>query len=129
MVNFNETILQGLRSMRDGDFYVRIDTSYLNGIEKEISETFNDVCEVRQLFAHEIERVGIAVGQEGKLDERLRLPRASGEWKQMIENLNNFIGNIVKSTTEVVRVIEGLAKGDLSQKNPVRITRWSHAAR
>eukprot|EP01112_Ceratiomyxa_fruticulosa_P006181 TRINITY_DN1697_c0_g1_i10.p1 TRINITY_DN1697_c0_g1~~TRINITY_DN1697_c0_g1_i10.p1 ORF type:complete len:736 (+),score=153.04 TRINITY_DN1697_c0_g1_i10:1594-3801(+) len=114
--DFHHTILQGLRSIRDGDFSMRVNIMDFMGIEKEIAQTFNEVSSMHQLLAFEIERVGVVVGQEGTLDERLSIPNALGSWSECVENLNNFISNIVRPTTEVVRVIEGLAEGDLSQK-------------
>src|SRR5439155_872146 len=44
-----------------------------------------------------------------------KLPAATGGWADSIESVNSLIGDLVRPTSEVARVIESVAKGDLAQ--------------
>ncbi|QFU16063.1 hybrid sensor histidine kinase/response regulator [Microvirga thermotolerans] len=107
-------LLKTLRAFRRGDFSVRL-PSDLTGIDGEIAETFNDIAELNQGVARELDRVAKVVGKEGKIEERGRLAGATGCWSECIDSVNAMIGDIVQPTVEVARVIGAVAKGDLSQ--------------
>src|SRR5207302_700140 len=63
----------------------------------------------------EFARIGNEVGKEGKTGQRAKLPVATGSWQECVESVNTLIGDLVQPTAEVARVIEAVAKGDLSQ--------------
>ncbi|MCB8821088.1 HAMP domain-containing protein [Microvirga rosea] len=107
-------LLKTLRAFRRGDFSARL-PSDLIGLDGEIAEAFNDIAELNQGIARELDRVAKVVGKEGKIQERGRLAGATGCWSDCIESVNAMIGDIVQPTVEVARVIGAVAKGDLSQ--------------
>src|SRR3712207_6122969 len=107
-------LLKSLRAFRKGDCSVRLPLD-LTGIDGEIAEAFNDVVELNQNLTRELDRVAKAVGKEGQIGERGRLPSAAGCWNHCIESVNSMVGDLVQPTTEVARVIGAVAKGDLSQ--------------
>jgi len=107
-------LLSALRALRRGHFSHRL-PSNLTGIEGEIAETFNDVMELSDGLARELTRMRRTVGREGRFAERARLPGASGRWQHCIDSVNELVEEIVQPTTEVARVIDAVAKGDLSQ--------------
>src|SRR5213076_3280600 len=51
--------------------------------------------------------------------ERVALRTASGGWADRVESMNTMIGDLVRPTEEVARVIGAVAKGDLSQRIPL----------
>ena len=107
-------LLKTLRAFRKGDFSARL-PSDLTGIDGEIAEAFNDIADLNQGLAQELERVAKVVGKEGRIEERGQLTGATGCWNECVNSVNAMIGDIVQPTVEVARVIGAVAKGDLSQ--------------
>jgi signal transduction histidine kinase/DNA-binding response OmpR family regulator/HAMP domain-containing protein len=107
-------LLRSLRAFRKGDFSVRMPMD-LVGIDGEIAGAFNDVVEMNEMLAEEFARIRDEVGKEGQINQRARLPAAAGSWANCVESVNALIGDLVHPTEEVARVIESVAKGDLSQ--------------
>ena len=113
-------LLKSLRAFRKGDFSTRLPLD-LTGIDGEIAEAFNDIVELNQSLARELERVARAVGKDGRIGERGKLPTATGGWNDCVESVNAMIGDLVQPTTEVARVIGAVAKGDLGQTMQIEI--------
>src|SRR5436190_2217658 len=107
-------LLKALRALRKGEFSVRMPMD-LVGIDGEIAQAFNDVVEINEMIAKEFARIGNEVGKEGKTGQRAKLPVATGSWQECVESVNTLIGDLVQPTAEVARVIESVAKGDLSR--------------
>ncbi|MCG3116229.1 MAG: HAMP domain-containing protein [Candidatus Manganitrophus sp. SA1] len=114
------TLLEALRAVKAGDFSVRMPV-VKDGIMGEIARAFNDVVDLNEGMAEEFVRVGTIVGQEGKMTERASLGAVSGAWATSIDSVNTLIGDLVRPTTEVGRVITAVAHGDLSQKMVLEI--------
>src|SRR5207247_129311 len=72
-------------------------------------------------MAKELVRVGRVIGREGRMTERASLGAATGAWGTSIDSINSLIDDLVRPTTEVARVIEAVAEGDLSQKMALKI--------
>jgi len=107
-------LLSALRAFRKGDFSVRLPMDF-TGIDGEIAQAFNDVVEMNELKAQEFARIRKVVGKDGRIGERISLPSASGSWAQSVASVNELIGDLVRPTSEMARVIESVARGDLSQ--------------
>jgi HAMP domain-containing protein len=54
------------------------------------------------------------VGKEGKINQRAALMGGYGYWNRMINVVNTQISDMVHPTSEMARVIEGVAKDDLT---------------
>ncbi len=80
-----------------------------------MADTLNEIIELNQEMAHELDRVSIAVGKEGRITQRAQLSGAGGSWAASLNSVNGLIGDLVQPTSEVSRVIGAVAKGDLSQ--------------
>ena len=113
-----EPLLEALKAARDGDFSVRLPENNRLG---EVAIVFNQMAIANQNFATEIDRISQVVGEEGKLEERATLNGAKGEWKDSIDSLNGLINNLAQPTTEVARVVEAVANGDLSEKIALKV--------
>src|SRR5512146_1803170 len=107
-------LLGALRAFGKGDFSVRLPND-LTGIDGEIAEAFNDAVEMNETVAEELARIRDDVGKEGRIAQRVRLPAAAGSWAAMADSVNVLIGDLVHPISEVARVVEAVAKGDLSQ--------------
>ncbi|HEX7954085.1 MAG TPA: HAMP domain-containing protein, partial [Burkholderiales bacterium] len=107
-------ILRALRAFKRGDFSVRM-PSDLTGIDGEIAEAFNDIIEMNETMTGEFARIRDQVGKDGKINQRARMPAAAGSWVDCVDSVNTLIGDLVRPTSEVARVMDAVAKGDLSQ--------------
>src|SRR6266702_3652549 len=108
-------LLSALRTFKKGDFSVRLPVDRI-GVDGEIAQAFNEVVEVNEQIADEFARLRDEVGKEGQINQRVRLPAATGSWADCVDSVNTLIGDLVRPTSEVARVIESVARGDLSQR-------------
>ena len=107
-------LLSALKSLKKGDFNVRLPEDW-TGVEGKIADTFNEVVELNQRMAAELERLSRVVGKEGKITQRATLGDVSGAWGASVASVNTLISDLVHPTSETARVIGAVAKGDLSQ--------------
>jgi HAMP domain-containing protein/CheY-like chemotaxis protein/signal transduction histidine kinase len=107
-------IVEGLKTMRDGDFSVRLPVSWV-GLEGKIADTFNDIVAANEQMARELNRVSQAVGKEGKTRERTRFQQSRGSWGTMEASVNTLIEDLLRPTNEVTRAIAAVAQGNLAQ--------------
>jgi methyl-accepting chemotaxis protein len=107
-------LLKTLTALKKGDFSVRLPGDW-TGESGMIAETLNDVIDINDRLAREMERVSRVVGREGKITQRATPPVAQGSWVGLIESVNTLIDDLVQPTTEMSRVIGAVANGDLSQ--------------
>ncbi|HXH00157.1 MAG TPA: HAMP domain-containing protein [Sphingomicrobium sp.] len=113
-------LVSALRSLRRGDFSVRLDEDGI-GEDSEIAVLFNEVVSLNEQLTGELERLSTVVGKEGKIGQRGRVKTATGGWEVALRSVNDLIEDMVQPTTEVARVIGAVAKGDLSQSMIVEI--------
>jgi HAMP domain-containing protein len=113
-------LLAALEAARDGDFNLRLPVGG-NGITADLHRAFNELADRRQAFSKEVARVGRAIGREGRLTERAGGTEFTGHWADTRNALNTLIDDLVRPTTEVARVIDAVALGDLSQKMQLTI--------
>ena len=109
-----------LLAVRRGDFSVRMPYDK-TGIEGKMCDTLNEVIEMNQRLTLELQRIGTAVGKEGKITQRAFLGDATGGWLDCVESVNGLIVDLVQPSTEVSRVIGAVAKGDLSQSMALEV--------
>jgi HAMP domain-containing protein/CheY-like chemotaxis protein len=114
-----EQLLHALEAARDGNFSLRLPAAG-TGIAADLRRAFNELADRRESLSKEIGRVGRAVGREGRLTERAALSGGGG-WASTTQTLNTLIDDLVRPTTEVARVIDAVADGDLSQKMQLTI--------
>ncbi|APR78272.1 Putative SigmaB asociated two-component system sensor protein [Minicystis rosea] len=107
-------LLVALVALKKGDFSVRLPID-LEGLDGKIADTFNEVVELNERFAKELDRLSHAVGKEGRISERAVIGESSGSWAAEIASVNMLISDLVHPTSEMARVIGAVAKGDLSQ--------------
>src|SRR6266704_3364908 len=113
-------LLSALRAFKKGDFSVRLPVDRI-GVDGEIAQAFIDVVEMNEKIADEFARIRDEVGKEGQINQRVKLPAATGSWADCVDSVNTLIGDLVQPTSEVARVIESVARGDLSQRMMLEI--------
>jgi len=117
---FETALLGSLLALKKGDFTKRLPLNW-EGIPGKIADVFNEVMEVNERMAKELERISRVVGKEGKINQRASIGDVSGAWEHSIGLINSLIGDLVQPTSEMARVIGAVAKGDLSQSMATEI--------
>jgi len=108
------TLLTALRALRKGDFSARLPVKWL-GLAGKIADTFNEVVEMNEHLASELDRLNRIVGKQGKITQRATPSGMTGGWVECVSAVNSLIDDLVSPTQEMARVIGAVAKGDLSQ--------------
>src|SRR3954453_24231514 len=107
-------LLQALNALKKGNFSVRLPLEW-TGVAGKVADTFNEVIELNERMARELERLSRVVGKEGKIAQRASLGDVTGSWAASINSVNDLIDDLVHPTRETARVIGAVAQGDLSQ--------------
>src|SRR2546428_1363172 len=108
-------LLKTLVAFKKGDFSARLPGEW-TGEAGKIADTLNDIIELSDKTARELERVSRVVGKEGKISHRAAVPAAAGSWLRLVDSTNLLIDDMARPTSEMVRVIGAVANGDLSQR-------------
>jgi HAMP domain-containing protein/CheY-like chemotaxis protein/signal transduction histidine kinase len=107
-------ILASLQTMRDGNFSVRLPVAW-TGLKGKIADTFNDIIAANERMALELQRVGQAIGKEGRTRERTRFQQSRGAWGEMEVSINTLVEDLLRPTNEMTRAIAAVAQGNLTQ--------------
>ena len=107
-------LFRALEAMRGGDFSVRLPSGH-DGMLGKISVLFNEIVGANQNMAQQLERIGKAVGEQGRTRQRVKFGISTAAWGEMEASVNALIDDLVWPTTEVTRVIAAVAQGDLLQ--------------
>ncbi|HTW59091.1 MAG TPA: HAMP domain-containing protein [Terriglobales bacterium] len=107
-------ILASLHAVRDGNFSVRLPGSW-TGLPGKIADAFNEIVSANQQMAHELKRIGQAVGKEGRTRERARVHESRGAWGEMETTVNTLVEDLLRPTAEVTHAIAAVAQGNLTQ--------------
>ncbi|MDQ4024914.1 MAG: methyl-accepting chemotaxis protein, partial [Actinomycetota bacterium] len=115
-----EELVEALDAARRGDFSVRL-SKRRKGVMGEVAASYNELVETNQGMTKELVRIARIIGREGQMTERASLPGAAGAWETSVDSINSLIDDLVRPTTEVGRVLNAVAEGDLSQKMALMI--------
>jgi HAMP domain-containing protein/signal transduction histidine kinase/PleD family two-component response regulator len=115
-----EELLRVLTEARDGNFTVRL-RARRRDVMGEVQQRTNELIALNARMAKELARVSRIIGREGRMTERVSLGTVDGTWNDTVESVNAMIDDLVRPTTEISRVIQSVAKGDLSQKMALTI--------
>ncbi|HYP07805.1 MAG TPA: HAMP domain-containing protein, partial [Bryobacteraceae bacterium] len=113
-------LLEALIAFQKGDFSVRLPVDH-TGIAGKVADTLNSIFETNERLRDELSRVSNEVGKEGQISQRATLFSSTGDWNECVKSVNELIGDLVRPSTEVARVIGAVAKGDLSQTMAVDV--------
>ncbi|MCD9021775.1 HAMP domain-containing protein [Cohnella silvisoli] len=108
-------LLNALMALKRGDFKFRMAYDH-TGIAGKVADTFNEIMDMHESLAYEVQAVSKVVGKEGNLSRRFVHKNNGGSWETVIDSLNGLVIDLIQPTSEMVRVINAVAKGDLSQK-------------
>ena len=71
------SLLKALKALERGDFSVRLPMNWL-GMAGKIADTFNEVAEMNERLASELDRLNRVVGQQGKITQRASAAEMTG---------------------------------------------------
>ncbi|WP_088889589.1 response regulator [Leptolyngbya ohadii] len=109
-----QQLLKTLVEVKKGNFSARMPLDQ-TGIAGKIADTLNDIIEMNEQMAGELEHISRVVGKEGRISERASIENAKGAWKASIGSVNDLITDLVQPMTETTRVIRAVATGNLTQ--------------
>ena len=112
-------LLSALRALRNGDLRVRLPEGEA-GIAGSVAEAFNDIVELNQRTAQELRRISRAVGREGRISHRVSIGPA-GSWARNEAAVNQLVFDLTEPMLEISRVMDAVARGDLSQRMAMEI--------
>jgi len=115
-----EPLLAALAASARGEREVRLPARG-KGAVAALARAFNLLAQTREQTTDELVRVATVIGREGRLTERAEVRGAAGTWKEQVDAVNTMIEDLVRPTTEVARVIDAVADGDLSQRIQLKI--------
>jgi HAMP domain-containing protein/signal transduction histidine kinase/CheY-like chemotaxis protein len=107
-------LLEALLAFKKGEFTTRLPVD-LDGVDGKIADVFNDVMDLSERMAQELQRLSRVVGKEGKISQRIHIGDVTGAWADKVDAVNALISDLVHPISETSRVIGAVAKGDLSQ--------------
>jgi HAMP domain-containing protein/signal transduction histidine kinase/CheY-like chemotaxis protein len=107
-------LLEALIAFKKGNFAARLPVD-LEGVDGKIADVFNEVMELSERMASELQRLSRVVGKEGKIAQRASIGEVTGAWSDKVDAVNALISDLVHPISETSRVIGAVAKGDLSQ--------------
>jgi HAMP domain-containing protein/CheY-like chemotaxis protein len=113
-------LLKALVAFKKGNFSVRLPGEW-TGEAGKIADTLNDIIDLSDKTAKEMERVSRLVGKEGKINHRAAVPAASGSWLRLVDSTNLLIDDMARPTSEMARVIGAVANGDLSERMALQV--------
>jgi HAMP domain-containing protein/signal transduction histidine kinase/CheY-like chemotaxis protein len=119
-IDYQRSLMKVLTEVKNGNFSVRMSNEH-DGINGRISETLNEIIELNEKMMLEFTKAGKIIGKQGKLTERIPLPKGRGSWHSGVDSLNTLISDLVHPTIEIAHVIGSVAKGDLSEEMPMEI--------
>ncbi|WP_240417659.1 HAMP domain-containing protein [Paenibacillus periandrae] len=108
-------LLNALMALKKGNFSYRLPYDH-TGVAGKIADTFNEIMDMQENLVTEVQTVAKVVGKEGQLSRRFSHKNTGGSWDTVVESLNGLVIDLIQPTSEMVRVINAVAQGDLSQK-------------
>ncbi len=113
-----QSLLQAMIAVRDGDFSVQM-PSHLDGLQGKLADTFNEIVAANRRLAHDLAKVSMQVGDEGKTRARVNPANRQGQWAEMEASVNNLIGDMARPVETMTEAMAAVAKGDLTKTVPL----------
>ncbi|MBN1288242.1 MAG: response regulator [Actinobacteria bacterium] len=107
-------LLEFSLALKKGDFDARLPIE-LTGLQGKVADTLNDVAGMIGTVTAEVNRIGKAVGKEGRMGEKVDLSETDGSWGAISSSVNTLIDDLGRPVREISRVLEYVANGNLSK--------------
>src|SRR5512145_2838786 len=71
------------------------------GVPGKVYDALNEVIDLNERMAIELDRISRGVGKEGKINQRANLGNVGGAWSNMIDAVNGLITDLMQPSTEI----------------------------
>ncbi|KAL8281120.1 hypothetical protein RQP46_006478 [Phenoliferia psychrophenolica] len=115
LTNQVRSIADVTRAVAEGDLSRKIGVE-VKGEMLDLKRTVNGMVDSLRLFAAEVTRVAKEVGIDGQLGGQAYVVNVSGEWKSLVDSVNQMAGNLTDQVRSIAKATTAVARGDLSQK-------------
>src|SRR5205823_5061388 len=102
-------------AVANGDLSKKI-TVDVHGEILQLKEAINTMVDQLNAFAAEVTRVAREVGTEGKLGGQAVVPGVAGTWKDLTDNVNVMVANLMSQVRGIVKIVTAVANGSLKEK-------------
>src|SRR5207249_11772457 len=83
--------------------------------------TLNEVLDLHEHVVRELERTSAGVGKLGRFEQRASTGRGAGSWASCIDSVNTLVGDLVRPSKEMARVMAGDRKSTRLNSSHVSI--------
>jgi HAMP domain-containing protein/signal transduction histidine kinase/CheY-like chemotaxis protein len=80
-----------------------------------LADTINDMVDTLATFCKQVTMVAREVGAEGRLGGQATVPGAQGNWKELVENVNELAANLTTQVRAIGEVAIAVTRGDLGR--------------
>ena len=80
-----------------------------------LADTINEMIDTLATFADQVTSVAREVGIEGKLGGQAQVPRASGTWRMLTDNVNELASNLTIQVRAISEVSIAVTRGDFTR--------------
>lgn len=110
-------LLKTLDALYRGDFSKRMPNDW-TGVPGKVADTLNAIIDMVEHITQDYVTVAQVVGKLGKINNRLLVSNLHGSWATLVNSSNTLIEDLTNPLNEIVRVINAVSMGDLSQNVP-----------
>ncbi|WP_157407422.1 HAMP domain-containing protein [Actinomadura atramentaria] len=115
-----QPLLRALVAVRDGRLRADVEVPG-EGAVAQAAAILDEIRENGRHLSAELGRVRREIGRDGRLLGRVRPGPMRGEWAAAAEDTNAIVGKLTELATGMHRVVEAVAKGDLTQRVDLRV--------
>lgn len=108
-------LLAALRAFQRGEFSTRLPDTF-TGVDGDICKAFNAAVQQAEALSTDLSSLNDALRTEGRTAQRLRKPSGRGQWATMNTSVNETLDALALQRQDVLRVINAIALGDLTQR-------------
>lgn len=111
-------VIGAIQHLAEGKFDFRINIDGLN-VDESVQRIVGVMHEFRdnlQRILNEVKHVLESAGTNGNLNARLNLQDTRGEWKSLIDLINQLLQSLAEPVLEFNKIVTEMANGDLTQR-------------
>jgi HAMP domain-containing protein len=108
-------LLAALRSLRRGDFSVRLPELY-GGIDGQIVATLNEIAQTADELERDAREAFVAVANEGRTKVRLKRAGLVGGWRRYADDANAALDRLTSHMRSMAAVANAVVHGDFSRR-------------
>ena len=113
--DFLERLYLVLSAVREGDLSPRIRPWTEENCEK-VGKLVNELLDQLSRMITEVSRVNYEVGVMGQLGPQADVPGAKGDWKRMVDHVNQTASGVTAQIRNFQSIIHAIERGDFQRR-------------